>query len=117
MNLCLVSLASLPVSEWVQGSSTTDLWSRLTLPAACRLVFLSSLVRLRHEIRYAYPQKFSGGIGHNNGCRDRNHPWAMRVIHDPVNLLRNHVQAHGGVRSPCVYVTSQHDHHGFAIHL
>jgi hypothetical protein len=39
MNLCLVSLASLPVSEWVRGFSTTNLWFGLILRAACRLVF------------------------------------------------------------------------------
>ena len=38
-----------------------------------------------------YHQTLSQGLRHNNGCRDRNHPWAMRVIHDPVNPLSGNV--------------------------
>jgi hypothetical protein len=49
--------------------------------------FLPEHVLRRDEVL----QKLSQGLGHNKGCRDRNHPRAMRVIHDPVNPLGGHV--------------------------
>jgi hypothetical protein len=61
--------------------------------------------------------KLSQRLRHNNGCRDRNHPWAMCIIHDPVNPLGCNVHAYGGVRGPCVYITLQNDHDGFTIDL
>jgi hypothetical protein len=47
----------------------------------------------------------------------RNHSWAMRVIHDPGNLLAYHVQAHESKRSPCGLRHSQDDDQGFTIHI
>jgi hypothetical protein len=50
-------------------------------------MFLPEHVLRRDEVL----QKLSQGLGHNKGCRDWNHPRAMRVIHDPVNPLGGHV--------------------------